>query len=121
MAKAGEVGVLRGKATEMSVHLGSAILDAVFLGLWAAPNVGVERVITRLNVAGIDLVILRCMQALFGISTLAPICIWIYKDIRIMWLRANHAVDSASVVLPPPPPHPLSPAPAVAAVPKDGA
>jgi hypothetical protein len=65
------------------------------LGLWAAPNVGAERLIQWLNVKGIDEVILRCMQVLFGASTLAPICISIYKDVRVMWVRANQQITVA--------------------------
>src|SRR4051794_27273089 len=87
----------------MSRHLACAVIDALFLGLWAAPNVGVERLIDWLNVKGIDEVILRCMQALFGIATLAPICIWIYKGVRIMFVRANQQIAAPQVRQLPPP------------------
>lgn len=84
--------MLRKKANQMWLHLLCGIVDSVFLALWALPNVGVEWLIGRLNVKGIDEAILRCMQALFGVATLAPICIWIYTDVRIMIRQANKEV-----------------------------
>jgi hypothetical protein len=58
----------------MTRHLVCAFLDSLFLALWAAPNVYIGRFIEGLSVTGIDRIVLRCLQVLFGVSTLAPIC-----------------------------------------------
>ena len=41
---------------------------------------------------GIDRVVFTIFQILFAISTLAPVAITIYRDIRIMLLRAQHKI-----------------------------
>src|ERR1700758_2088741 len=95
MADQGAVGMVRAKAGEMTRHLVCAFLDSIFLALWAVPNVYIGRFIDGLQFAGIEEIVLRCLQVLFGISTLAPICIWIYKDVRIMVKRANREIEAA--------------------------
>jgi hypothetical protein len=97
MGQTAELGIIRAKAGEMTRHLVCAFLDSLFLGLWAVPNVYIGRFIEGLHVIGIDAIVLRCLQVLFGISTLAPICIWIYKDIRIMIKHANQEIRAAGM------------------------
>ena len=97
MGAAADVGTVRAKANEMTRHLVCAFLDSLFLALWAVPNVYIGRFIEGLHVTGIDAVVLRCLQILFGVSTLAPICIWIYKDIRIMIKHANQEIQAAGM------------------------
>ncbi len=97
MGKFAEVGIIRAKASEMTQHLVCAFLDSLFLALWAAPNVYIGRFIEGLRVTGIDEAVLRSLQVLFGISTLAPICIWMYKDIRIMIKHANRDIALAGM------------------------
>jgi hypothetical protein len=101
MSMSGEFGILRMKANETALHIGITLLDCLFLGLWALPNVLVERLVEFLHLQGIDNVILRCMQVLFGVSTLAPICISLYKDIRLMVKRANKEIGLYEVSAPP--------------------
>jgi hypothetical protein len=97
MDQTADLGIIRAKAGEMTRHLICALLDSLFLGLWALPNVYIGRFIEGLHVAGIDAIVLRCLQVLFGISTLAPICIWIYKDISIMLKHANQEIKAAGL------------------------
>jgi hypothetical protein len=103
MDMSSEFEILRSKGRETALHIAITFLDCLFLALWAYPNVLVERWIVRLHVQGIDEVILRCMQVFFGVSTLAPICISLYKDIRLMVKRANRDIDSDDPPDPPPP------------------
>jgi hypothetical protein len=93
-----DLGFLRDKASEMMRHLVCALLDGLFLVLWAVPNVYVGRLIETLHVTGtIDQIVLRCMQGLFGVSTIAPIFIWTYKDVRIMARHASREIEDAGI------------------------
>ncbi len=85
---------LREKAAERTEHLGTVFLDSLFLVFWAFINFGADYFVERLHLAGIDEVVLRCVQVLFGVATLAPICVWLYTDIRIMVKRANRKIQS---------------------------
>jgi hypothetical protein len=93
---AGE-SIIREKASEMSKHLASGFLDSLFLAAWAVPNYYIGHFVDRLQLVGVDAIVLRCLQVLFGISTLAPIVIWIYKDIFIMAKRANRDIRAVDV------------------------
>ena len=73
----------------------SSLIDSVFLSLWIAGQWVVNnKVVTPLSLTGIDRVALIIFQVLFAISTLAPIAITIYRDIRIMLLRTNRKIRS---------------------------
>jgi hypothetical protein len=39
-----------------------------------------------------DVAICFALQVLFGVATMVPIAIFIYRDIRIMWIRANQKI-----------------------------
>jgi hypothetical protein len=89
---------VRSKAREMAVHLANVLMESLFLLMWAVPNVYVGRCIGSLHVTGIDAVVLRCLQVLFGVSTLTPICISMYKNLRIMAKRARQEIEAAGAV-----------------------
>jgi hypothetical protein len=90
-------GEVKDKATEMWTHFASIFIDGLFLCLWAALNYGVNMAITHLRPDGFDAVISFVLQLLFGIATLAPIAIFIYRDIRIMWIRANRKIAASEI------------------------
>jgi hypothetical protein len=93
MATNNDLGLM---AKERASHLACGVMDSLFLALWAVPNVGLEHLAPLVEkLTGIDKVVLVCLQVLFGFSTLAPVGIWIYKDIRIMLIRANGAIREA--------------------------
>lgn len=71
-------------------------MDGLFLCLWAATNFGVHFAINKIHLEGSDEVIAMVLQALFGLATLVPIAIFIYRDIRIMWVRANQKIATVS-------------------------
>jgi hypothetical protein len=79
----------------MMAYLVCSFLDAMFLAAWAVPNVYVGRLIESLHVTGIVEIVLRCLEIVFGILTLAPICIFGYRDVRIMVKRANRDIEAA--------------------------
>ena len=68
-------------------------IDSLFLALWITIQWLVSnKVITPLKLDGIDTLILFVFQILFAISTLAPVAITIYRDIRIMLLRTQRQI-----------------------------
>lgn len=74
--------------------IAAAILDGVFLLLWVAIQLLVNRYLNRMELLGPDRYVVFAFQwLLFPVSTVAPIAIWIYKDIRIMVVRAQREID----------------------------
>ena len=59
------------------------LVKSAFALLWAAPNVYVEKFIQELHPGGFESFALRFLQILFAISTAAPVCVWLYRDIRL--------------------------------------
>ena len=71
----------------------SSLIASAFLALWVTVQWVVNnKVVTPLILTGIDKVVLTVFQVLFAISTLAPVAITIYRDIRIMLLRTNRKI-----------------------------
>jgi hypothetical protein len=85
------------KAKEMAQHLVCVFLDSTFLGIWAILNITIGKFIEGHHLPVIDQIVLGCLQVLFGISTLAPICVWTYKDIRIMFIRADREINASRI------------------------
>jgi len=85
---------IRERAGEMSQHAACSSLDALFLALWAALNYGVHLLVSHMHVSEVDHVILIALEIVFGIATIAPICIWLYKDLFIMVIRANRKIKA---------------------------
>jgi hypothetical protein len=71
----------------------TTVIDSSFLALWVTIQwlVG-SKVVTLLILTGIDKLVLYVFQVLFAISTLAPVGITIYRDIRIMMLRTQRRI-----------------------------
>ena len=71
----------------------SSLIDSAFLVLWVTVQWFVNnKVIRPLILTGIDQLVLTIFQILFAVSTLAPIAITIYRDIRIMLLRTQRKI-----------------------------
>ena len=71
----------------------SSMLDAAFLIAWAAVQHLGSVVIAEMNLEGIDSLTLFVLQILFAVATILPILIWIYADVRIMWIKANMMIS----------------------------
>lgn len=71
----------------------SSLADAAFLVVWALVQWLVnDRAIARFQLSGIDRLVLEAFQLLFAVSTLTPVAIYIYVDIRVMFLRARRRI-----------------------------
>jgi len=78
-----------------SVWTLSSIMDSTFLAAWVALQWIVnEYVIKNLGLRGVDYWMLLIFQVIFAISTLIPIIIYIYVDIRVMITRAQFIIHA---------------------------
>lgn len=76
----------------------SSLIDGVFLAFWVLIQWLVSKVIISLELSGIDQWMLYLFQLLFAISTLVPVIIYIYVDIRVMVLRARRRIQYETVL-----------------------
>lgn len=84
---------LKSRVCVLGIHIASIFIDAVFLSLWVVIQYSVDcMVIKRLELSGIDLWMLRVFQVIFGLSTLAPVIIYIVVDIGVMVIRASNQI-----------------------------
>jgi hypothetical protein len=83
---------VRTKATEMATHFCFVFLDAMFLCLWAPMNLLASRIIRWCQLEGSDAIIGFVLQAIFGLATLIPIAIFIYRDVRVIWIKATQKI-----------------------------
>ena len=78
---------------EMKIRLReilSIVIDAIFLCVWILVQALVAYVIQEFS---IDQWVLWCFRVVFGLSTLTIVIIWMYMDVRIMWIRAKKRIE----------------------------
>ena len=68
------------------------VIDAVFLCLWAVVQCLVKILIERLELSGIERWVLLTFQVIFAVSTIVPVIIYIYVDIKVMVNRAARQI-----------------------------
>ena len=84
---------LIGELKVFSIWIVSSLIDVGFLALWVSVQWIVnENVIKTFTFSGIDRWILLAFQVIFALSTLAPIVVYIYVDIRVMLLGAQRRI-----------------------------
>lgn len=71
----------------------TTIIDTLFLAIWVLIQwiVG-DKVITPIELTGIDNYVLIIFKIMFAVSTLAPVVITVYRDIRIMLIRTQNKI-----------------------------
>lgn len=71
----------------------TSLIDSSFLALWIVIQWLVStKVMTPLKLTGLNQIVLIVFQVMFSISTLSPVAITIYRDIRIMLLRTKRKI-----------------------------
>ena len=70
----------------------SSLLDGGFVALWVVIQWGVQNVIARFPLSGLDSYLLRAFQWVFAATTLVPILVYICVDVTVMVLRARRLV-----------------------------
>ena len=72
-------------------HFFAIVIDTCFLGLWLLLQWFSERAIQYFELADkIDKYVLVAFQIFFAVSTLVPVAIYTYVDLRVMLIRALH-------------------------------
>ena len=95
MSNTNEWTELKGTIRLFTVWTVSSLIDSAFLALWVTVQWFLSsKIVTPLLLTGIDKLVLTIFQILFAISTLAPVAITIYRDIRIMILRTQRKIRS---------------------------
>ena len=71
----------------------SGLIDSSFLALWVFVQWLVDqKVITKFQLSGTDQWVFSAFQILFAVSTLAPVVIYIYVDLRVMLIHAQKRI-----------------------------
>jgi len=74
-------------------------LDSLFLSIWVIVLWVVNsKIIKPLNITGFERIVILIFQFLFVCSTLAPVAMTIYKDIRIMMLKYQQKIHKEIVL-----------------------
>ena len=74
----------------------AALIDGVFLVIWLGIQWFVSWVISYIpKPEGIDMVVFTAFQIIFAVGTLIPVLIWMYGDIRVMWIRIQKAIEKS--------------------------
>lgn len=84
----------------------TGLIDVVAVILWALFQYGLNAVIVWLELIGLTSWVFFVLQILSAVSTLAPITFFIYRDVRIMWIRTSRDIQREAL--------PKTPEPAVA-------
>jgi len=93
MSKVSEWGELKETIRLFTVWTVSSFIDTTFLALWVLFQwIIKDKVIVPLELSGMDHIFLTIFQVLFAISSLAPVGITIYRDIRIMLIRTQRRI-----------------------------
>lgn len=83
--------------TTYTVWVLTSLIDVSALSIWALFQYGLGVFISKLNLTGLDSWVFFTLQIFTAISTLAPVALFIYKDIRIMWTRTNQEIQDESI------------------------
>jgi hypothetical protein len=73
----------------------SSLIDGGFLVLWVIVQWSVSKTIETFPLKGPDQWVLSVFQILFSISTLVPVIVYIYIDVRLMLLQARRTIRDA--------------------------
>lgn len=83
---------LKNIIANFSILFITSLVDSLFIALWVVVQYFIGFVINTFELNGIDRFVLFVFQILFAVSSLAPVAITIYRDIRIMVLRTNRTI-----------------------------
>lgn len=71
------------------------LIDAAFLALWGLTQYGLQIIFQMVQPSGFDEWVLSFLRLAFAVSTVSPIVLWIYGDIRIMYLEIQNRIQRA--------------------------
>jgi membrane-anchored protein YejM (alkaline phosphatase superfamily) len=88
---------LTARLSLFTVWAASAVIDCLFLVIWLIAQWGIEK-LTTLLVSGFNQWMVQIFEATFAISTLAPILIYVYTDIRVMAEQSRRQIREVAAV-----------------------
>lgn len=84
------------KFYELTKNIIAVSMESTYLVLWIALQYGFNSIVHSFSVStNIDRGIFLLLQVVFAISTIAPIALSIYKEVRVMVIRSNKAIKKA--------------------------
>lgn len=88
------LGDVRRTLREYSVLTLTGILDSLYLIIWAAVQWYADYLLSKYHFIGMNAIVQVIVQVLFAFSTIFPLCLFIYRDFRIAWLRVNRQIEN---------------------------
>ncbi len=82
------------KLGNLLLALASILLNVVFLCFWLAAQYLLAYVISLLSTDEMNKLMIVVFKSIFAISTIIPILINLYKDIRIMIIQSNKEIEA---------------------------
>jgi len=92
MDKASEWEELKDTLRIFTIWAVTSLIDGLFVALWGSVQYLVNLVIKVLELNGIDRFVFYVFQILFATSTLAPVTLYIYRDLRVKILRTQRRI-----------------------------
>ena len=80
----------------LTVWLASILIDAALLCAWLGVQHGVNLLLKTVHLSEIDHRVLTAFQIILACATLLPILIYIYTDLRIVYIRAQERINRES-------------------------
>ena len=87
---------------ELRTHVAwmlTALIDALFLAVWALIQWATGAVLDLLHLSWFDELVLWIARFLFAGGTLYPIVLNLYTDMRLMWLKSRARIAGVTEVV----------------------
>jgi hypothetical protein len=75
------------------------VMDTIFLIFWALVQWITSKFFENFKLTGIDQILLTTFQVIFSLSTIVPVVIYIWTDIRIVFIRAQGKIQNEKEIL----------------------
>jgi hypothetical protein len=84
--------VLINRVKNLGKQIICVVINSVFLSLWVVVQYLVKLLIQKLELSVINRPTLIVFQVIFALSTLAPVILFFYKDLRIIIIRVQRQI-----------------------------
>ena len=80
------------------IQMASTLITAVFLAVWLVVQYLVNLLLGMLEPMGVDQYVFLGFQGIFAVTTLIPIAVYYYVDIRIILMKAGARIRQEEAV-----------------------
>ncbi len=91
--KKGELELVKRKLSTTIVYVLSVLFNSIFLCIWVIIQYGISTILSKFKTEDMSEIVLLIFQFIFAISTIIPIIIRLYTDIRIMVIQSNNEIE----------------------------